>query len=192
MTKPKLIHAEAPVEDVVVFGSIAIVVVRGRHILGRPGAAALAGVAAAPLARSGALLLLVLQVDAEAQAARTLCLGPLRVLPRPGQGELQGPRLELVEGGVFRCPLAGELLWVIRGLVRELARGVLYETARLLLRSRRGHVVLLLDVSEGGRRDAALLVRAKEAGTRRRWWRPDDDAAGARSPRCRQGRTRGR
>jgi hypothetical protein len=90
---------------------------------------------------------------------------------------------------VFRCPLAGELLRVIRGLVRELARGVLYETVRLLLRSRRGRVVLLLDAGEGGRCDTALLVRAKEAGTRRRWRRPDDDAAGAWGPRCRQGRT---
>jgi hypothetical protein len=79
-------HAEEVVEDVVVFGPIVVVVVRGRHVLGRPGAAALASVAAAPLAWSGALLLLLvlLQVGAEAQAACTFCLGPLRVLARPG------------------------------------------------------------------------------------------------------------
>jgi hypothetical protein len=64
--------------------------------------------------------------------ARALCLGPLRVLPGLGKGKLQGPRLDLIEGGALRHPLAGELLQVVRGLVGELAGRILSETARLL------------------------------------------------------------
>jgi hypothetical protein len=77
--KPKLIHAEAAVEDVVVFVPVVVVVVRWRRlILGRPGAAALAIAATAtPLARTGVIYLVYQRANACAgQKSRNILHGP--------------------------------------------------------------------------------------------------------------------
>jgi hypothetical protein len=79
-------HAQALIEDVVV-GAPIVVIVRRRLVLGHPGAAVMAAIAAAPLAWASVVLILVvfLQVDAEADAACALCPGPFCVLPGPAR-----------------------------------------------------------------------------------------------------------
>jgi hypothetical protein len=116
------------VHDVIVG---APVVVGRRLVLGRPGATALDAVAAVPLAWAGVtLVVILLQVDAEAKMKHLLRVGLLRVLPGLGEDKVQGPRLDLVEGGELRHPQTGELLRVVRGLVLKMERGVLYEMVR--------------------------------------------------------------
>jgi hypothetical protein len=132
--------------------------IRRRLVLGRPGVASLAVVAAAPLVRASVVLIVVvLQVDTEADAKRPLRVGLLRVLRGLGEDEVHSPWLDLVEGAELCRLQVGELLRVIRGLVLQLDDGVLGETERLL-RRRRCRLTGLLDAGEGARRDAGLLL----------------------------------
>jgi hypothetical protein len=80
------VHAQVLVEDIVV-ASVIIVIVEWCVVLRRPGAVAQPVVAAAPLAWAG-VVVVVVQVDTEAEATRPLRIGLPRILPGPGEGEV--------------------------------------------------------------------------------------------------------
>jgi hypothetical protein len=71
-----------------------------------------------PLAR---VSLVVIKVDADAQAARLL----LQFSIGPGEGKLVCHGLDLVEGAALGHPVAWELLQIIERLKLELPHGVL-------------------------------------------------------------------